>query len=262
MGFFDVFKKKECDICGGEIGLLGNRKLEDGNLCKECANKLSPWFDDRRHSTIEEIRAQLDYREQNRQELSNFRPTRSIGEENQILIEDRNGAPYRFAVAKTTNWREENVDLFLFSDIISCTSDIDSFDREIKYRNEEGEQVSYRPPRYEYSYNFFIELKIRNNPYVDDIRFKLNDRTVEIMGEGSGFGSMFNKKYEPTYHPQYQRYVHMIEEVQEVVRQSRLAPAPAAEPAPQAAPVGPKFCPNCGAPSEGGKFCQNCGSPF
>ena len=34
MGFFDVFKKKECDICGGEIGLLGNRKLEDGNLCK------------------------------------------------------------------------------------------------------------------------------------------------------------------------------------------------------------------------------------
>ena len=99
-------------------------------------------------------------------------------------------------------------------------------------------------------------------PYVDDIRFKLNDRTVEIMGEGSGFGSMFNKKYEPTYHPQYQRYVHMIEEVQEVVRQSRLAPAPAAEAAPQAAPVGPKFCPNCGAPSEGGKFCQNCGSPF
>ena len=30
MGLFDVFKKKECDICGGEIGMLGNRKLEDG----------------------------------------------------------------------------------------------------------------------------------------------------------------------------------------------------------------------------------------
>ena len=34
MGFFD---KKYCDICGEKIGLLGNRKLEDGNLCKECA---------------------------------------------------------------------------------------------------------------------------------------------------------------------------------------------------------------------------------
>lgn len=38
MGLFGkVFEKKECDICGGEIGLLGNRKLDDGNLCKECA---------------------------------------------------------------------------------------------------------------------------------------------------------------------------------------------------------------------------------
>ena len=38
MGLFDkLFSKKECSICGGEIGLLGNRKLEDGNLCKNCA---------------------------------------------------------------------------------------------------------------------------------------------------------------------------------------------------------------------------------
>ena len=66
MGLFGkLFEKKECDICGGEIGLLGNRKLEDGNLCKDCAKKLSYWFDDRRHSTVEEIRAQLAYREEN-----------------------------------------------------------------------------------------------------------------------------------------------------------------------------------------------------
>ena len=31
MGLFD---KKNCDICGDKIGLLGNRKLDDGNLCK------------------------------------------------------------------------------------------------------------------------------------------------------------------------------------------------------------------------------------
>lgn len=40
MGFFD---KKYCDVCGEKIGFLGNRKLEDGNLCKECASKLSPF---------------------------------------------------------------------------------------------------------------------------------------------------------------------------------------------------------------------------
>ena len=32
MGLFGkLFEKKECSVCGGEIGLLGNRKLEDGN---------------------------------------------------------------------------------------------------------------------------------------------------------------------------------------------------------------------------------------
>ena len=41
MGLFGkLFEKKECAICGGEIGLLGNRKLEDGNMCKACAAKL------------------------------------------------------------------------------------------------------------------------------------------------------------------------------------------------------------------------------
>ena len=32
MGLFD---KKYCDICGAKIGFLGNRKLEDGSLCKD-----------------------------------------------------------------------------------------------------------------------------------------------------------------------------------------------------------------------------------
>ncbi len=32
MGLFD---KKYCSICGEKIGFLGNRKLEDGNLCKK-----------------------------------------------------------------------------------------------------------------------------------------------------------------------------------------------------------------------------------
>ena len=66
MGLFGkMFEKKTCDICGGEIGLLGNRKLDDGNLCKDCAAKLSPWFSDRRRSSVSQIRDQLAWREQN-----------------------------------------------------------------------------------------------------------------------------------------------------------------------------------------------------
>ena len=67
MGLFD---KKYCSVCGEKIGLFGNRKLEDGNLCKACAAKLSPWFSDRRSSTVEQIKAQLDYREANREAVA------------------------------------------------------------------------------------------------------------------------------------------------------------------------------------------------
>lgn len=49
MGLFD---KKYCDICGEKIGFLGNRKLADGNLCKDCAAKLSRWFTERKQSTV------------------------------------------------------------------------------------------------------------------------------------------------------------------------------------------------------------------
>ena len=76
MGLFD---KKFCDICGEKIGLLGNRKLEDGNMCKDCAKKLSPFFSDRRSSTIDEIKQQLAYREQNKQALAGFTLNLSFG---------------------------------------------------------------------------------------------------------------------------------------------------------------------------------------
>ena len=87
MGFFD---KKYCDVCGEKIGLLGNRKLEDGNLCKDCANKLSPFFDDRRNSTVDEIKEQLAYREENEQAARDFTPTKVIGSRNLICIDEDN----------------------------------------------------------------------------------------------------------------------------------------------------------------------------
>ena len=77
MAFFGLFDKKTCAICGAEIGLLGNRKLEDGNCCKSCAAKLSPWFDERRHSTVEQIKEQLAYREENQKAVENFHITRT-----------------------------------------------------------------------------------------------------------------------------------------------------------------------------------------
>ena len=44
MGLFDVFKKKDCEICGKEVGMFGYKKLKDGEICKDCVKLLSPWF--------------------------------------------------------------------------------------------------------------------------------------------------------------------------------------------------------------------------
>ena len=86
-----LFEKKYCDICGEKIGLLGNRKLEDGNLCKKCAAKLSPWFSERRQSTVDQIREQLAYREANRKEVEDIRVTKSLGGYTRVIIDQDAG---------------------------------------------------------------------------------------------------------------------------------------------------------------------------
>ena len=234
--FGNLFKKKTCAICGGEIGLLGNRKLEDGNMCKDCAKKLSPFFDDRRHSTVEQIKKQLEYREENRKELANFNPTRSISSYDQVLIEERGGVPYRFVVSDAKDWRKENPDIVLFKDVSDIKFDVRKFERELTYKDEDGETKSYFPRRYEYKYDFFAKLTIANNPYFDDITVKMNRATVEIVSEKiGGIGLFNNDKQDHTYHPQYRIYQQMFEDLQNTVLMgkngsSNAAPAAGGDP--------------------------------
>ena len=103
MGLFD---KKYCDICGEKIGLLGNRKLEDGNLCKNCAKKLSPWFSDRRNSTVDEIKAQLAYREANREKVAAFHVTRTLGTGTKVLLDEDAG---QFMVTSARDLEQANL---------------------------------------------------------------------------------------------------------------------------------------------------------
>lgn len=181
MGLFGkLFDKKECSICGGEIGLLGNRKLEDGNLCKECAKKLSPWFDDRRHSTVDQIAEQLEYREANKEKVAAFRTTRVLGESTKVMLDEDAGV---FMVTSSRNYAEENPDVLAFSDVTGCELDIEEDSTEITRTNAEGEEVSYNPPRYVYEYDFYMNIHVRN-PYFDDMRFKLNNSSVRIEDNG------------------------------------------------------------------------------
>lgn len=173
--FGKLFEKKECAICGGEIGLLGNRKLEDGNCCKNCAAKLSPWFSDRRQSTVEEIKEQLAYREANQEKVAAFRVTRTLGEGMKVLLDEDDG---RFMVTSARNWQEANPDVLSFSDVTGCQLDIDESRTEIQYKDAEGKRQSFSPRRYAFSYDFYIVINV-NNPYFNEIRFKLNGSSVD-----------------------------------------------------------------------------------
>ena len=171
MGFFD---KKYCDVCGDKIGLLGNRKLEDGNLCKNCAKKLSPWFDERRHSTVEQIKKQLAYREENRSKAAAFNCSRSFGKgSTKLYIDD---SARKFAVHRGNDFTSGNPDILDFSQAAGCDLDVRENRREMK-RTVDGKSVSYNPPRYEYSYDFKVTLRV-NHPYFNDMEFDLNGSSV------------------------------------------------------------------------------------
>ena len=182
MGLFDVFKKKDCEICG----------KEDGEICKDCVKLLSPWFEDRRHATVRQIKEQLAYRECNAKEHENFTISRKIGDEEYFMyIEEVGGVPTRFFVTSRSDYKAENPDIISFKDVISCVTDIQIRDEEIKEKNAEGQMVSCNPRRYKHHHDFYIKMEIRNNPYFDDIKFRINGSciTLETVGDvGGGLG--------------------------------------------------------------------------
>ena len=280
MGLFD---KKYCDICGEKIGLLGNRKLEDGNLCKKCAAKLSPWFSERRQSTVEQIREQLAYREDNKKEVEAFRVTKSLGGYTKVLIDQDAG---KFMVTSASDLRSANPDVLSLDQVTSCALDVPETRTEEKQKNAEGKMVSYNPPRYKYSYNFKFRIYV-DHPYFDDMSLQLNTSPVETgrvpIGENYRYkqdavsdflgvlaGQPNKEQRILPYAREYQSYVDMAAELQRLLMRKPAADepekeeaAPALEPAvPHMAPKGPVTCPNCTAETvpDADGCCEYCGS--
>ena len=295
MGLFD---KKYCDICGEKIGLLGNRKLEDGNLCKDCAKKLSPWFSDRRRSTVEDIKGQLAYREENREKAAQFRTTRSFGEDRKVLLDEDDRW---FTVTRARDLAEANPDILDFDAITGCRMDIDESLTELTREDADGKDVSYVPPRYEYSYDFDVIISVRH-PYFDEMRFRLNDSSVyyepaamqqrpmmgqmgqmqrpmpgrpqnmqrPMMGQPMGMNRMANE-VNPENCMEYRKYRQMGDEICQALEQARSGGKQSAGAAPEENAVmreaaqdipaaGPWTCPACGGANTG-RFCEYCGSP-
>lgn len=285
MGLFD---KKYCDVCGEKIGLLGNRKLEDGNLCKNCAKKLSPWFSDRRNSTVQEIKEQLAYREENRKKVAQFRVTKSFGEDMKVLIDETH---LWFMVTRADSLTEANPDVIDFSALVDCSMNVEEHRTEVTRTDKDGKRVSYDPPRYEFRYDFDILIRV-NTPYFDEIKFQLNGNDVRVISEMPGstgfFGGNRGVSIDPSYNVEYRKYMRMSEELcremceirdrmadisrlQQIYNATGELPNADAElealrrkagitDSAAAPAAGPWTCPACGAPNSG-KFCESCGSP-
>ena len=218
MGLFDVFKKKDCEICGKEVGLLGYKKLEDGEICKDCVKLLSPWFDDRRHSTVEQIKAQLQAREYNKLAMETWQPSIALGDYYTMYVKTKGDVPISFVVSNSDKYRENNADILSFLWITACTPDIRESRTELKQTNSQGEKVSYDPPRYEYRYDFYIKLDIKGCDYIDDMRFRINSSTVKletVMPKATLFSAA--QSFDPMLYPEYRKYKAMLDEICEVV---------------------------------------------
>ena len=235
MGLFD---KKFCDICGNKIGLLGNRKLDDGNMCKDCAAKLSPFTTDRRRTTLAEINDHLAYREANKADVAAFNVTRTLGGRTKVMLDEGAG---KFLVSASGRWQSENPDVMLISQVTACNSEIRESRTEIKTKDKDGNSISYNPPRYDVDYDFYITIHV-NSPFFNEIEFKVNNNRVE-------------ERHSVEYR-ESERLTNEIKQALSKVQQEARETMAAAS-----APKTAQICPLCGATTipDARGCCEYCG---
>lgn len=233
-----LFGKKSCGNCGKELGLLGKRKLEDGYLCKDCASQLSPWFNERRSSTLVEVREQLADREANRAFVATFNPTLSMGDNTKVYVDEAAG---KFIVTSTSRWRDDNPDVLDLTQVTGCNYNVEESRTEIMREKSDGTRESYNPKRWDVDYDFYVTITV-NHRWFDDIRFKVNSRRIETRNSAE--------------YQEAERHASEIREALMGVR-SDIRETIAAANAPKMAAV----CPSCGAscvPDANGR-CEYCG---
>lgn len=157
----------------------------------------------------------------------------------------------------------ENGLILNYSQLTGSHLDIDEGRRELRRTDKDGKQVSYDPPRYEYSYNFDFTITV-NTPYFDEMSFRLNPRPIILESEAPSVFSLV-RSIDPSYNIEYRRYIQLADEMRAAVDQARAVShaAPTANrvqniPTPAASVEW--ICPACGG-SNTGKFCEYCGTP-
>ncbi len=167
MGLFD---RKTCSLCGGQIAPLLNRRLADGNMCPQCAQKVSPLLEDCAGRTVQNIREHLIYRQDNEQVARQVNPDVILGDQIKVCIDTARGL---FFVTGRQDWVQDNPDMIPLSAVRGCSCDVQEKRTEQYTRDRAGNRVSYRPPRYDVQYVFVMTIEVEN-PWFSRIRFELS----------------------------------------------------------------------------------------
>lgn len=175
MGLFD---KKYCDFCNEKIKFLCNRKLEDGNMCSDCAKAISPLLTDRRKTTVAEMKQHLQYREANKARIQLLAGPEVLGDGNTKLYLGKKADVFAVTSAKLANFTTANPDVIDMTSVSNVETETKEHKEEIYYKDSEGNRKSYNPHRYKYSYDYVVTIYV-NSEWFDKIEFNLNSTRVE-----------------------------------------------------------------------------------
>ena len=172
-----------------------------------------------------------------------------------VLLDEDAG---KFMVTRARDLQEANPDVLDFADVTGCNLDIDESRSELMREDKDGKEVSYNPPRYEYSYDFYITIFV-NNPYFDEMRFRLNSSSVDITPPPALRPGMAGG-YNPETNVEYRSCKRLGEEIRQALTQVRRDVREKIEQA--AAPRTAVTCPYCGATTtpDASGCCEYCGS--
>ena len=211
--------------------------------------------------------------------MAAFHTTRTLGENPKVLLDEDAG---KFMVTSARNLAEANPDVLDFADVTGCDLDIDEDKTEIQYKDKDGNRQSFNPKRYAYSYDFYIVIHV-NNPYFNEIRFRLNhsrvDNDQETLLDGPNAmprartagrpmpggprpamgGGLTSNAAQVRASVEYRQYEQMGKEIRQALLQVRRDVR--ANAAAAAAPKQAVTCPWCGATTtpDASGCCEYCG---
>lgn len=264
-----LFNKRICSICNSEIGLLqlGDKKLADGDLCKNCAAKLSPFFSGYKKAKLADIKRQLSYRETNLKNLATFKSTLTIGNNTKFYI---NETTKKFLICSSSDWNKKNPDIIDISSIRDFNVEVKEDANEIFDTDDKGEEVSFDPPKFEYEYTFGVNIMV-NHPYFEKIHVELSDSKRPTSPTSEEYKALEDMAQQlakaltgkETVIVTNNTYVEEGEVLEDgswkcecgTINTSKFC-TECGKPKPGNTP---KFCPECGTELKGAKFCPECG---